>query len=78
MKMLRGRQRSFQMLTQFTMLNTVQGPLACNKNASLRRAAVLPPFTLKGVIMHKGNVAHPGKHCEMGSTPLKSKLDSQY
>jgi hypothetical protein len=48
MKTLTGRQCSFQMLTQFTMLNKVQDPLAFNINASLTRAAVLLPFTWKG------------------------------
>jgi hypothetical protein len=41
MKMLTIGQRSFQKLTQFTMLNKVQDPLACNINPSLTRAAVL-------------------------------------
>jgi hypothetical protein len=45
MKMLTVGQHSFQKLTQFTMLNKVQGPVAGNINASLARAAVLLPFT---------------------------------
>jgi hypothetical protein len=45
MKTLTVGQCSFQKLTQFTMLNKVQGPLACNIYASLTRAAVLLPFT---------------------------------
>jgi hypothetical protein len=45
MKTLTVRQRSFQKLTQFTMLNKVKGPQACSINASLTRAAVLLPFT---------------------------------
>jgi hypothetical protein len=44
MKILEVRQRSFQKLTQFTMLNKVQGPLACNINPSLTRATVLLLF----------------------------------
>jgi hypothetical protein len=45
MKTLTVAQRSFQKLTQFTMLNKLQEPLAWNINASLTRAAVLLPFT---------------------------------
>jgi hypothetical protein len=45
MKTLTVGQRSFQKLTQFTMLNKVQGPLACTINASLTGAAVLLAFT---------------------------------
>jgi hypothetical protein len=45
MKTLTVGQRSFQMLTHFTMLNKVQDPLFCNINASLTRFAVLLPFT---------------------------------
>jgi hypothetical protein len=48
MKTLTVGQFSFQKLTQFTMLNKVQGPLACNIYASLTRAAVLLPFTWIG------------------------------
>jgi hypothetical protein len=35
LKTLTVSKRSFQMLTRFTMLNKVKGPLACNANASL-------------------------------------------
>jgi hypothetical protein len=42
------RQHSMQKLTQFTMLNKVQGPLAWNINASLTRPVVLLPFTWTG------------------------------
>jgi hypothetical protein len=42
MKTLTVAQRSFQKLTQFTMLNKLQEPLACNINASFTRAAVQP------------------------------------
>jgi hypothetical protein len=45
MKTLKVRQRSSSKLTQFTMLNKVQDPLACNINASLIRAAVVLQFT---------------------------------
>jgi hypothetical protein len=45
LKMMTGWQHSFQMLTQFTMLNKVQDPLASNINDSLTRAAVPLPFT---------------------------------
>jgi hypothetical protein len=48
MKTLTVGQRSFQKLTQFTILNKVQGPLDCNINASITRAAVLLPFTWEG------------------------------
>jgi hypothetical protein len=48
MKMLTLGQHSFQKLTQFPMLNKVQGSVACNINASLARAAVLLPFTWEG------------------------------
>jgi hypothetical protein len=41
-------QRSFQKLTQFTMLNKLQDPLACNINLSLTRDAMLLPFTSIG------------------------------
>jgi hypothetical protein len=53
MKTLTVGQRSFQKLTQFTMLNKVQGPLACTINASLTRAAVLLPFTWMGRFSRK-------------------------
>jgi hypothetical protein len=59
MKRLKVRQRSFQKLTQFTMLNKVQDPLAFTINASLLRAAVFL-FHLNGEIQHKGDVADPG------------------
>jgi hypothetical protein len=36
MKTLKVRQRSFQKLTQFTMLNKVQDPLACKVNLLLQ------------------------------------------
>jgi hypothetical protein len=45
MKTLTVGERSFQKLTQFTMLNKVQETLGFNINASLKRAAVLLPFT---------------------------------
>jgi hypothetical protein len=45
MKTLTVAQHSFQKLTQLTMLNKLQEPLACNINASLTRAEVLLPFT---------------------------------
>jgi hypothetical protein len=45
MKTLKATQHSFQKLTEFTMLNKVQDPLACKINPSLTRAAVLHPFT---------------------------------
>jgi hypothetical protein len=48
MKMLRGSQYSFQKLTQFTMINKVLHPLACNINDSLARATMLLPFTWMG------------------------------
>jgi hypothetical protein len=48
MKTLTLGQRSFQKITQFTMLNKVQGPLVCNINASLTRAAVLIPQFCQG------------------------------
>jgi hypothetical protein len=48
MKTLTVRQHSFQNLTQFSMLNKVQEPLACNINASLTRAAVLLPLLESG------------------------------
>jgi hypothetical protein len=44
MKILEVRQHSFQKLTQFTMLNKVQDPLAWNINPSLTRATVLLLF----------------------------------
>jgi hypothetical protein len=53
MKTLTVGQQSFQKLTQFTMLKKVQGPLACNINASLTRAAVLLPFTWKETFNRK-------------------------
>jgi hypothetical protein len=59
MKRLKVRQRSFQKLTQFTMLNKVQDPLAFTINASLLRAAVFL-FHLNGEIQKKGDVADPG------------------
>jgi hypothetical protein len=45
MKTLRVGQRSFEKLTQFTMLNKAQDPLACKINPSLTRAEVLLHFT---------------------------------
>jgi hypothetical protein len=45
MKTLKVRQHSYQKLTQFTMLNKVQDPLACKVNPSLTRAPMLFPFT---------------------------------
>jgi hypothetical protein len=48
MKTLKVRQRSSWKLTQFTMLNKVQDPLAFTINASLPRAAVLLLFTWVG------------------------------
>jgi hypothetical protein len=48
MKTLTGRQRFFQMLKQFTMLNKVQDPLVCNINASFTKAAVLPHSLERG------------------------------
>jgi hypothetical protein len=48
MNTLAVRQGSFQKLPQFTMLKKVQGPLTCNLNASLTRAAVLLLFTWMG------------------------------
>jgi hypothetical protein len=59
MKRLKVRQHSFQKLTQFTMLNKVQDPLAFIINASLIRAAVFP-FHLNGEIQQEGDVADPG------------------
>jgi hypothetical protein len=53
MKMLTVGQRPFQKLTQFTILYKVQGPLDCNINASLTRAAVLLPFTWEGLFNTK-------------------------
>jgi hypothetical protein len=53
MKTLTVAQRSFQKLAQFTMLNKLQEPLACNINASLTRAAVLLPFTWMGRFSRK-------------------------
>jgi hypothetical protein len=60
MKTLTGRQRSFQMLMQFTMLNKVQDPLACNNNASLTTAAVLPPSLERGDSAQR-DIAQSGK-----------------
>jgi hypothetical protein len=48
MKTLTVGQRSFQKLTQFTMLNKVEDPLPFTINASLTRAAVLLLFTWVG------------------------------
>jgi hypothetical protein len=45
MKTLTVGQRSFQKLSQFTMLNKAQDPLASKINPSLTRAEVLLPFT---------------------------------
>jgi hypothetical protein len=45
MKTLTVGQGSFEKLTQFTMLNKAQDPLACKINPSLTRAEVLLPFT---------------------------------
>jgi hypothetical protein len=59
MKRLKVRLRSFQKLTQFTMLNKVQDPLAFSINASLIRAAVFP-FHLNVEIQQEGDVAAPG------------------
>jgi hypothetical protein len=56
MKTLTGRQRFFQMLKQFTMLNKVQDPLACNIKASLTQLQFFP-LHLKVVIVHKGDFA---------------------
>jgi hypothetical protein len=53
MKTLTVDQRSFQKVTQFTMLNKVKFPLAWNVNASLIRAAVLLPFTSMGRFSRK-------------------------
>jgi hypothetical protein len=53
MKMLTVGQHSFQKLTQFKMLNKVQGPVICNINASLARVAVLLPFTSMGRFSRK-------------------------
>jgi hypothetical protein len=59
MKRLKVRLRSFQELTQFTMLNKVQDPLAFSINASLIIAAVFP-FQLNGEIQQRGDFADPG------------------
>jgi hypothetical protein len=48
MKTLTGRQCSFQMLTQITMLNSVQDPLACNINASLKELQCFPHSLERG------------------------------
>jgi hypothetical protein len=45
MKTLKVRQRSSLKFSHFLMLKKVQDPLAFNINASLKRAAVLLPFT---------------------------------
>jgi hypothetical protein len=48
MKMVRGRQYTFQKLTQFTMLNKMLDPLYSNIDDSLTRGTVLLPFTRMG------------------------------
>jgi hypothetical protein len=53
METLKVSQRSSSKLTQFTILKKVQGPLAWNIDASLRRAAVLLPFTWIGWFSRK-------------------------
>jgi hypothetical protein len=48
MKTLRGRQCSFNQLTQFIMLYKLLDPFAASVNDFLTRATVLLPFTWKG------------------------------
>jgi hypothetical protein len=77
MKTLTVGQRSFQKLTQFTMLNKVQCPLACNINASLTRAAVILLLSWMGWFRRKVMLLIQ-ENTELRSTPLNSKLNSQY
>jgi hypothetical protein len=77
MKTLKVRQRSFQKLTQFTMLNKVQDPLACKVNLLLQEQKCFSHSLERGDSA-ESLCADPGKHWEVGSTPLKSKLNSPY
>ena len=60
LKILTVRKHSFQMLTQFTMHNKANGPLACNTNASLTELQCFS-HSLERVDSGQGDVAHPGK-----------------
>jgi hypothetical protein len=71
MKTLRGRQYSFQQLTQYTMLNKLLDSLASNINDSLTREQCFS-FHLYGTILHEIDVPHPWKHWEVSSIPLTS------
>jgi hypothetical protein len=64
MKMLTGRQYSFNQLSQFTMLNMGIALLASNIKGSLTRAPVLPPFTCRGDLTQR--------------SPMKTLRDKQY
>ena len=59
------------------MLNKLKGPLACNFNVSLTELQCFS-LSLEWVDSGQGDVAHPGKQRDLGSTPLNSKLNLQY
>jgi hypothetical protein len=61
MKTLTGRQRSFQMLKQFTKLKRCKTLLLVTLMLLLQQLQFLP-LHLKGVILHKGDIAQLGQH----------------
>jgi hypothetical protein len=66
MKSQRGRQYSFQKLTQFTMLNMVLDPLPSTINDCLTCATLLLPFNWTGWFCKSWWPSPIWKHWEVG------------
>jgi hypothetical protein len=77
MKTLRGRQNSFQKITQFTMLSNLPDPLASNINHCLPQATLSLPCTCEGWLWTE-MILLTLKIWELGIGLLNSNLHSQW